>query len=417
MKKLIAILMALMLCLAGCALAEENSMTGEATADGSYVIRIPVEAGDEGWEADDMTQDDSVVKLAGAEVVDGVFTATYTPVADGEMSVTVKHMDGIACDEFHTFDLKVKDGAIEVTGGSYTAAPDEADLDKLVSGEWTVNDEVMAGMTITKNEGKGWSFQIGTAYPGVYVFQGNCYYDCELNEFVYDDATVYQSEITNTPEVKLGDVIEENVSGTFTLAENKNGFVDLEWYNSLSPDERVTFTSLAALAAMEEGYATDAGSDWYMAVLSDEAMAAEYPYHAFVDVNGDGVPALIISTTKDPFIGAEDKARLYLCKDGEAALTMEIGGNGGEMFYFNADEHTLTYYSRLSGEAHIVVYKVEDGVLVQQLTADCYGPHHYPEEDTDQQVYLKDGEKITEEEGEALCGQYTAEDAAVTYEA
>ena len=417
MKKIVTMMLALMLSLSGLALAAGTRMTGEVIEDGSYVIRIPVAAGDEGWVADDMAQDDSVVKLAKAQIVDGQYTAIYVPVADGEIDITVKHMDGIACDQVYGYSMKVVNGVIDVTGGSYTASPAEAELDAVLSGEWQVNAEAMASATFTKNDGKGWAFLIGTAYPGVYVFKGNCYYDCELNAFVYSDATIYQSEITNTPEVKLGDVIAENASGSFTLVEGQDGFMNLEWYNGMSPDEKVTFGSMKALTAMEEQYAEDAGSDWYMKVLTDEAITAEFPCRAFVDVNGDGVPALFVATTDKAFIGDADRARLYLCRDGEAELAMEIGGGAGDEFFCNPQDHTITHYSRMSGERHIEVYTVENGALAKQLTADSYAPHHYPEADTEEGVYLRNGEKITEAECDALFDQYVTEENMVACEA
>ena len=54
MKKIVTMMLALMLSLSGLALAAGTRMTGEVIEDGSYVIRIPVAAGDEGWVADDM---------------------------------------------------------------------------------------------------------------------------------------------------------------------------------------------------------------------------------------------------------------------------------------------------------------------------------------------------------------------------
>ena len=58
----------------------------------------------------------------------------------------------------------------------------------------------------------------------------------------------------------------------------------------------VCLTAVAALAEEPE-MAEGADSDWYMDILADESVLAEYPYHAFVDINGNGVPVLLISTT------------------------------------------------------------------------------------------------------------------------
>ena len=184
------------------------------------------------------------------------------------------------------------------------------------------------------------------------------------------------------------------------------------------------FCGLIALALMlcglamaeEKPLAEGADSDWYMAVLTDEAIAKQYPYHAFVDVNGDGVPVLIVSTTEDSFISGEDGARVYVYAGGEARPVMEVGYSGGEIFYCNAEEHTLTYFYRFSGEGHIEVYHVKDGGLELVLKADRYGPFHGPEGDNTEEIYFRDGEPIDEAACEALCEQYTSEKDAVTYE-
>jgi len=169
-------------------------------------------------------------------------------------------------------------------------------------------------------------------------------------------------------------------------------------------------TAALAEAEMAEG----ADSDWYMQILSDEAVLAEYPYHAFVDVNGNGVPVLLISTTEDSFIGDEDRAVLYLYDQGAPKQVMEIGGQGGEVFYANFDEHTLTYYSRLSGEGHIEVYRVADGALELVTRADHYAPGHGPAGDN--AVCLQDDQEITQEACDALWAAY-ATDNAITYAA
>ena len=166
--------------------------------------------------------------------------------------------------------------------------------------------------------------------------------------------------------------------------------------------------------AMAEA-ATDAGSDWYMAVLTDAEITEQFPYRAFADVNGDSVPALFISTTEESFIGDEDHARLYACVDGEAKQLMEIGGNAGEMFYVNADEHTLTYFYRLSGEGHIEVYNLKDGALELLTKADSYGPFHAPDGENAEQVYMQDDEPIDEAAHEALMDKYANEKDLIAY--
>ena len=71
---------------------------------------------------------------------------------------------------------------------------------------------------------------------------------------------------------------------------------------TLSPEEDAQFYRPEDI---EEPMAEGADSDWYMDILADANMIAEYPYHAFVDINGNGVPVLLISTTQNSFITAE----------------------------------------------------------------------------------------------------------------
>ena len=167
----------------------------------------------------------------------------------------------------------------------------------------------------------------------------------------------------------------------------------------------------AATAAMAEAMTEGADSDWYMDVLADEAVIAEYSYHAFVDVNGDGVPVLIISTTQDKFIGIEDKGLVFLCSDGAAKQALEVGGSGGDVFYCNPDERALARYSRISGEEHISVYHVNGDALELAIQADRYDAHHAPDVDNDEVVCLLDGEVVDEAAYTAVSELYALDNA------
>lgn len=420
MKKLIAMLLVAALALMGCAFAqtsqEENSPVNALIEQGSFIVQIDVEAGDEGWVADDMTQDDTVLKLYDADVIEDTFVARYDPVGDGDICVTVRHMDNGVCDRAYSWDVSVVDGAArDIVAHPEIVAPDEAALTPMIAGEWQINDNIMAGMTIAKKDGEGWALQIATAYPGVYVFQADLFYDCELDAFVYTGGKVYRSEITNTPGVVLGEQMTDDASGSLKVVIADDGAILLNWHNGLSPDEDALFYRsdyAEGGAEMAEG----ADSDWYMDVLVDPEITAQFPYHAFADVNGDGVPVLIVSTTESAFIGAEDQARVYVYAKGEPKQVMEVGQAGGEKFYCNADEHTLTHFSRLSGEGHLEVFHVKDGALEPVTTVDNYAPNHGPNGDNAEMIYLKDGEAISEEAFDALYAQYAGEDAEISYE-
>lgn len=245
MKKLIAMLMVAALALMGCAFAEtaqdENGINA-LIDEGSFVVQIPVAEDDEGWVADDMAQDDTILKLYDADVIEDTFVARYDPAGDGDMGVTVRHMDGDVCDRFIYWVVTVKDGAVQsFVEEARGEAPDEQALDAVISGEWQINDNIMAGMTIARNGGKGWSMQIATAYPDVYVFQADLFYDCELDQLVYTGGRVYQSEITNSPEIVLGEQIRDDASGSIQVVEDENGGVRLQWHNDLSPEEDALF--------------------------------------------------------------------------------------------------------------------------------------------------------------------------------
>ena len=176
-------------------------------------------------------------------------------------------------------------------------------------------------------------------------------------------------------------------------------------------------TPAASHAASSETTVTAKGadSDWYMEVLTDAALKEKYPFHCFADVNGDGVPVLFMSSTEDSFIGDEDRACMIVYDNGSPKTVKEIGGNGGEQFFCSPEEHTVTWFSRLSGEGHFEVYRVADGSLEIITTADYYGPHHYPQRDSDEKLFFRDGKEITEKESDALWEKYTSENDQVIY--
>ncbi len=80
MRKLLGLLTVLALVLAvpaACGEAGTDRITG-SIADGAYVLTVNTDPDDAGeWQADDMAQDDTVVKLAYSGMENGVFTARY----------------------------------------------------------------------------------------------------------------------------------------------------------------------------------------------------------------------------------------------------------------------------------------------------------------------------------------------------
>ena len=257
MKKLFAIMLAVALALcAVAALAEETGteIKGEIV-DGSYVIRIPDENGDLGWLADDMEQDDSVVKLGKAELEGKEFVIQYDPTGDGEITVGARHYTGIACDQYHTWDLSVKDGkVVEVTGGSYTASPDPDTFDASLIGEYNSADG-MAVMTIAKNEGgSAWDVEInGAASRNAYVFKTTVYFDCELNRFVYDKGKTWNLAISDSDEApELGEADAFGQSGAFVPAGAPEDMI-LTWLRDEDAENTLDFQRADAPVAVDYG--------------------------------------------------------------------------------------------------------------------------------------------------------------------
>ncbi len=168
------------------------------------------------------------------------------------------------------------------------------------------------------------------------------------------------------------------------------------------------------LAACGEIMAPGADTDWYMNVLDDDAIKADFSNYAFKDINGNGVPLLFVSTTEEAFIGDEDTCRVYAYANGDPKLMKEIGGAAGEKFFVNEKEHTVTYYYRMSGESHIEVFTSKDGEWDMLLNADYYAQNHGPEEH-DGNLYKENGNEITEERYNELMDLYANDADVVTY--
>ena len=249
MKQWITAILALALLACGAttyALGDEaaaGSAIQAAVEDGSYVIRISDPNGDLGWVADDMAQDDSVVTLAGAALVDDAFVVKYDPAGDGDVTVGIRHYTGIACDEMHTFDLRVKDGAVqESIGGSYAASPDAADQDPYLSGEWLEDETEFAHMTIAMNEaGRGWDVEIASAAEeNEFVFMTTVYFDCDLNGFVYDKGKFWDAAAAGPG---LGEAAVAGTTGIFTFT-GEGEDLRLSWYDDQHPERGLHFRRL-----------------------------------------------------------------------------------------------------------------------------------------------------------------------------
>lgn len=282
MKKLLALLLMMAICLAGSAAFAE---AGEAHADlevntliedGSFVIQIDV-GDDLNWVADELVQDDSVVKLAYADILEGTFVARYEPTGDGEISVGVRHYTGIACDHVLTWDLRVVDGAVqEVIGGGEILPTSAEELDPYLSGEWLEVETQFTRMTIEKNPVAGWDVEIASPLThGANVFKTTVYYDCEMNSFVYDKGKFWDVPITEEENPDLGEAKIAGTTGRLAFTgDEENPY--LSWYDDQSDGTEVFFERADAGEA-EAKIAAD--RDVVYGYLGDETVKEQAVYN------------------------------------------------------------------------------------------------------------------------------------------
>ena len=210
--------------------------------DGRFIIRIPDPEGDLGWIADDMAQDDSIVKLNGADLIEDTFVVEYEPVGDGDVTVGVRHYTGIACDRVYTWDLYVEGGAVqEETGWSRTEAPDEAYLDSVLLGEWLDKDTLQTSLTIEKNPAGVWDVEVSMPLnDGATIFKTTIYYDCNVNGMIYDKGKFWEVPTTDSGEAaELGEAKIAGATGCFYLGWDSEDA--LIWQDDEHPEDAVSF--------------------------------------------------------------------------------------------------------------------------------------------------------------------------------
>ena len=216
--------------------------------EGSYYIRIDDPEGDLGWVFETDNQD--VAMLYDASLDGDAFVARFDPSQDGEATVTARHYTGIACDELHTWDLRVEDHRVtECTGGSATMSPAEEENDPWICGEWAERDTQFTTLKVVKNPERGWDVEIAAPLThGAYVFKTTIQYDCELDSFVYDKGKFWEAPITESDEeVELGEASVAGTAGSF-IASDKDGKLTILWYDDNNPDKTVKFERAEAEA-------------------------------------------------------------------------------------------------------------------------------------------------------------------------
>ncbi len=257
MKKTASLLILLAVLLAaglpGIAPAEEieQNTIRCSIENGSYIIRIPAADDDRGWFAESMDRD-PVLRLGGAEFTDGAFVVRYDPKADGAATVCVRHYYcAAACDQAHTWDLIVKNGAVtECVGGSWTKNPEKEGLSSVLCGEWLEKDTQFTQMQITENEAGGWDVEIASPLThGAYIFKATVYYDCWENAFLYDKGKFFSVPITDTENADLGEAVIAGSTGSLAFtAEEEEGALLLCWINGESPEEPLLFAPVIPAA-------------------------------------------------------------------------------------------------------------------------------------------------------------------------
>lgn|GEM_PF-2339360 len=202
MKKAMKIILAAaavltLLCCA--AAARETAAIRGGIEEGDYVLRIPVAPEDAAaWLADDPQGEP--VTLRGIRMEGGELVIAYAPVNEGECTVYLRHMAEGVCDRMHGFDLTVgPDSAIEVTGGSYAAAPDPDDLDPYLPGEWLQEENQFTVMDIVR-DGDCWTVEIVSPMTQeARMLRATMRYDCDAEALVYHDGVMYDLPDTENP--------------------------------------------------------------------------------------------------------------------------------------------------------------------------------------------------------------------------
>ncbi len=223
MKKLLTFLLILTLAAAAglavsAAAAEEADTSPVFTGEydgGEYVVRIPL-SGTDAWTFGFTDGEQTAVEVAAAEQTDGCLVIRLAPAADGEATLVLGHMADGVCDGLHTVDVRVENGSIEATGGSFTAAPSVYELLFVLAGEWLEEDTQFTSLQIE------WSVDGGLALTfvspmthGEYVLRATARYDCVMDALVYGNGARFDLTAEGTASETPA---EEGLAGFVTFA-------------------------------------------------------------------------------------------------------------------------------------------------------------------------------------------------------
>ena len=413
MKKLIALVLSLALLCGFVALAEADVGTKMdcRIEEGSYYIRIDDPEGDLGWVFETDNQDVAMLYDAG---LDGdAFVARFDPSQDGEATVTARHYTGIACDELHTWDLRVEGNMVtECTGGSATMSPAEEENDPWVCGEWAERDTQFTTLKVEKNPERGWDVEaVSPLTHGAYIFKTTVYYDCEVMGFVYDKDKFWDAPTDGDAE--LGEARTAGTVGSFAMGFGGDtpGTATLTWHDD-ALGEDVVFERIEAVPGESDGsYYTFEGSGVAMKLPVDfQPTEGEPTENVFFESYNDDVLLQVqpvegdyadLDALMEHFNGLE-----YIVR------SEQVNFNGIDLVYSEGGDDDVMVYSLVSPEgtsySFIFIPQSEQGedATLQIISTICSSES------------LNDAEPAAEDEGdmqENTVESYTDRAGAFTF--
>lgn len=148
-------------------------------------------------------------------------------------------------------------------------APDEAEMDQTLLGEWLEAETQFTQMTIEKNPEAGWDVEIAAPLAhGAYVFKTTIRYDADQQCFTYDKGKFWDVPITEEKNPELGEAKIAGTIGTFTW-DDRNQI--LTWMDDSQPERKVLFERVSGdytyYAQIEEYVGAWAVSDYILEIV------------------------------------------------------------------------------------------------------------------------------------------------------